>query len=79
MLHELAFSRMRSRDSCDAVLSIGKLRVGNEHYYLHTVAGGVEDYYVGRAGTGTLGGCRLPSWPRWASRRRATGRGAGGP
>ena len=30
------------------MLSIGKLRVGNEHYYLHTVAGGVEDYYVGR-------------------------------
>jgi conjugative relaxase-like TrwC/TraI family protein len=30
------------------VLSIGKLRVGNEHCYLHTVAGGVEDYYVGR-------------------------------
>jgi conjugative relaxase-like TrwC/TraI family protein len=30
------------------VLSIGKLSVGNEHYYLHTVAGGVEDYYVGR-------------------------------
>ena len=33
---------------CDAVLSIGTLKVGNEHYYLHTVAGGVEDYDVGR-------------------------------
>ncbi len=30
------------------MLSIGKLGVGNEHYYLHTVAGGVEDYYLGR-------------------------------
>jgi conjugative relaxase-like TrwC/TraI family protein len=30
------------------VLSIGKLGIGNEHYYLHTVAGGVEDYYLGR-------------------------------
>ncbi len=30
------------------MLSIGKLSLGNEHYYLHTVAGGVEDYYVGR-------------------------------
>ena len=48
-LHELAFTRMRARgDTGVSVLSIGKLRVGNEHYYLHTVAGGVEDYYVGR-------------------------------
>ena len=30
------------------MLSIGKLVGGNEHYYLHTVASGVEDYYVGR-------------------------------
>lgn len=30
------------------MLSIGKLGVGNEHYYLNTVAGGVEDYYLGR-------------------------------
>ncbi len=30
------------------MLSIGTLSVGNEHYYLHTVAGGVEDYYFGR-------------------------------
>jgi conjugative relaxase-like TrwC/TraI family protein len=30
------------------VLSIGKLGAGNEHYYLRTVAGGVEDYYLGR-------------------------------
>jgi conjugative relaxase-like TrwC/TraI family protein len=30
------------------VLSIGKLGAGNEHYYLSTVAGGVEDYYLGR-------------------------------
>ena len=30
------------------MLSIGKLGAGNEHYYLRTVAGGVEDYYLGR-------------------------------
>ncbi|MCZ7535217.1 MAG: relaxase domain-containing protein [Acidimicrobiia bacterium] len=30
------------------VLSIGKLGRGQEGYYLHTVAEGVEDYYVGR-------------------------------
>ncbi len=30
------------------MLSIGDLDAGNEHYYLHTVAGGVEDYYIGR-------------------------------
>jgi conjugative relaxase-like TrwC/TraI family protein len=30
------------------VLSIGKLGHGQEGYYLHTVAEGVEDYYVGR-------------------------------
>ena len=29
-------------------MSIGKLVGGNEDYYLHTVASGVEDYYVGR-------------------------------
>lgn len=29
------------------VLNIGKLRAGGEHYYLNSVAKGVEDYYLG--------------------------------
>ena len=29
------------------MLNIGKLRIGGENYYLHSVARGVEDYYLG--------------------------------
>ncbi|MEP7056085.1 MAG: MobF family relaxase, partial [Actinomycetota bacterium] len=35
------------RGDAARVLSIGKLAVGQENYYLHTVARGVEDYYLG--------------------------------
>lgn len=38
----------RRRRSLSVVLSIWKLRVGVEHYYLSQVASGLDDYYTGR-------------------------------